>query len=242
VTTTTDGTQPASVDVNAEGTQPASESDANAAGKSTDDAVAFAKRRWAKQRDRDVSKAEGKAISGLLGDLGFDDVDELREAIEGRRSATETTETLSGDLKKLQRQLAKVTGERDAHVTTLSDMKTRANAAMARDAVYAACKTHSAFEEETYALLQMQGKVGVDEDGEVYVKGSDGDPVHGVTIDTLVKQTVAERVNLQRASGGSGGGSQPTTTAQPNGQKEVDLRDPKNIGAAAYAQYLEKGG
>jgi hypothetical protein len=237
------GTQPEpGTGSNAGGTQPepGQGSDAGTGNQYTDDDIAGLKRRWAKQRDKDVGKAASKAVDSLLGDLGFDDVDDLRSAIEGKRKQDGDEANTASELKRAQRQLAKTAGERDAFASQLGELRGKVNASRVKDAVFAAAKKHQAYEDEVFALVMVQGQVAVDDDGDVFVKGADGEPVHGVSVEKLVGQLVADRQHLQRATGGQGGGSQAATSSV-NTKSKHDLLTSQGMAAAAVEQLRAQG-
>ena len=219
------GTSPAS----SEGTQPDSAQESKAGGLSDAEA-----RDW---RVKAEKRGRTAAVRELLSELEIDSIDDLRATVTGSRSTASEAE-------KLQRELKKLAAERDAAVKTASDLTALSNAEKGRKAIYDVARHRdvNAYEEEVHALLRDQ--VDVDEDGDVFVRDSrSGKSAHGQTVEKLVKQLVADRKHLLRATPGVGAGSRAPDPGNGNGTaaKGPDPRTAAGIAHAALEQLRDKG-
>ena len=85
-------------------------------------------------------------------------------------------------------------------------LQSRVHESAKRESIYTAAKAANAHEDLVHALVA--GKLSVGEDGSVFVVGDDGEPA-GKTVETLIKELVANDQRLLRAVDGAGGGSGP---------------------------------
>lgn len=178
----------------------------------TEDQVAGMKGALQRKFEKELAGAGKKAIGGLLEELGLDSVDDLREVIVAKQEQASDAEKANVELKKLQRQLAKLTSERDEAVKGLSELRDANNRAKIKEAVYSAASKIKAYEEDVYNDLIVSGLVGIDDDGSVIVRGPDGDPAN-TTLDKLIQTRIAAKPHLQRPTPHEGGGSLPANTA-----------------------------
>lgn len=167
-----------------------------------------ADRRYRKKYEAELQTAKDGAVSSLISDLELESVDELRDLITAHREGADKQDTAASELRKLQRQLNKITSERDSAVTQLGELTKNVEAATTKDAILAVAEKIGAYGEEIYALIQQRHRVGVDMDGQAIVHDANGDPAEE-TIEQVVKDLVADRPHLQKATGGVGSGSLP---------------------------------
>lgn len=241
-----EGTQPAAQAANAEGTQPAADAANAGQGKYTDDDMAAAKVRFAKNAERDVAKARTAWERERLEALDVDSWDELQERLTGKQQAATELEKQLSEAKRKAREASKraeAFGELEAKYAKLS---TERNEHAMRSAVYEAARKVDAHEKLVFAMLVADKRIGVDEDGSVIVRGTDGEPA-GLSLEKIVTQLVAENAALQRPSGATGAGSMPQNTgaratgngagASPSEKMRAGVAD---MAMQHYAQFVRK--
>lgn len=219
-----EGTQPAADAANAEGTQPAADAANAGPGKYTDDDMAAARKSWDKRAARDIEKARAQWERERLEALDIDSWDDLAERLNGKRQAETELEKQLADAKRKAREAGRRAESFDELNAKYQCMVAERNKHAMRTAVYDAAKGAGAHEKLVYAMLVADNRIAVDDDGNVFVRGSDGEP-SGLTLDKVIAQLVSEDPALQRPSGTPGAGSLPQTTgarAVSNGGTATD--------------------
>ena len=194
---------------------------------------------WATIQRRKIQRASDDAIASLITDLGFADIDDLRGALSDRQETQGDADKVASDLRRATAQIRKLTGERDQALQVLQKLQSQVDQAAIKDAVFTAAKKMGAYEEETFALLQVQGRIGID-DGQVYVRDPHtGESVPGATVEMLVKELTGTRKNLLRSTPGVGGGSQAPDTVERGTAPDLHTREGRL--AEVRRQLAEKG-
>jgi len=239
----TEGTQPALNGANAEGTQPAADAANAGQARYTDDDMAAARKGWDKRTAREMDKARASWERERLEALDLDSWEELSERLTGKRQAETELEKQLADAKRKAREASKRAEAHDELTAKYQRLLGERNQHAMRNAVYAAASKIEAHEKLVYAMLVADNKIGVDDDGNVFVRGDDGEPA-GLSLEKIVTQLVAENAALQRPSGAVGAGSLPQNTgarAPSNGASPTEkMRQGVADMAAQYYQHLTR--
>jgi len=142
-----------------------------------------------------------------------DSYDDIAERLTVQAQVDGDHAELQRTLTKSQRELTKAVKERDEVTTVLGKMVSQRNAAAVKDSIFEAAAKAGSFEHDVYARLVVANQVAVDEEGAVFVRGTDGEPAHGVSVGQLVTQLVADNKHLQRPTAAQGGGSLPAASS-----------------------------
>jgi len=241
----TEGTQPAPEGANADqGTQPAADAANAATSKFTDDDMAAARKAWEKKTARDSDKAKAAWERERLESLDAGSWEELQERLDGKKQAESELEKQLTEAKRQVREARKLAADRDELHTKLQRLQTERNQHAMRSAVYDAARKIDAHEKLVFAMLVADGRIGVDDDGAVFVRGDDGEP-SGQSLEKIITQLVGENAALQRPSGAPGGGSLPQSTGARPGGSNGSPTERMKAGVAdmvtqAYSQFIRR--
>lgn len=195
------------------------DADSQGAGKQfTEAQMAAARKSWKFEADKAATKRVQARERELLDQFDIDDWTELQETLEGKRSEQTELETQLKEAKREARRLKNVAADYERLQSDHAALQDRVNRQAMRTAVYDVAKGIDAHERAVYSMLVAESRLGVDEDGNVFVRGDDGEPAQG-NLETTIKTLVADNPFLQRATQGAGGGSRPPagTAPAPNG-------------------------
>jgi hypothetical protein len=208
--TVTGATQPG------EGTQPEPSSNAEGTAPVQPDAkftdADFKRFREGAKRDQQkaVDKAVGQLVSKLSVAAGLEDVDDIEALAEQIIAKPKAEQNVSESDAKWQRKLEKSERRAAALEKEMAERQAKERAAkisssIAKAGVAANCRDIELLQDH----LTGRNRVGVDEDGQIFVRDEGGDAAYGTTLDDLVKQTIADKPYLQKASDNMGAGSGP---------------------------------
>jgi len=196
--------------------------------KFTDGDMALAKDAWKKRYLAPVKtklEAAEQARKEFFETHDVDSFDDIAERLTVQAKSDGDHAEVQRDLKKAQRELVKVTGERDVASTGLAKMVATRNRAAIKDSIYEAAAKADAREQDVYARLVVNNSVAIDDEGVVFVRGTDGEPAHGVTLEQLVTQLVADNKHLQRPTPAQGGGSLPAASGSTASAPDYSNRE-----------------
>jgi hypothetical protein len=192
-----------------------------------------------KAADRRAAELATQREADLLAKTGHSSIDELIAAVATKGQQASEEQKASELLKRIQRELDKERAERTKADETLKRLTGERNQERVRSAILAAADAIGAFPEDVFARLAIQNRVGVDDDGEVYVRDAKGEPESGATVERIVKELVAANEHLQRPSGARGAGSRQNSTTGPQGP---DLKTKEGRMSALRGLGVDLGG
>jgi len=193
-----------------------------------------AKMRAVYERKLDVEKRKASKVDDLFRRLRDEhqvdvtDVDDLLELVVAKKKQDTDTSELDRRAKRAERELETMRAtiaERDSALKRLEDSR---RAEVLRREVQRVADEIGAYGDEVHAIVMRDRLVGFDEDGELAVLNSKGEPEHAKTIKDAIKNMVAERKQLLKPTSHGGVGSQPPR----DGRHDPDMRDPATRRAA----------
>lgn len=203
------------------GNEPGTGTPPEKAAKYTDDDMARLRRSYDAKIDKAKETASQAALRTALDELGVADLDDLRDRLKGAESLQTAETAAQTELKKFQRELAKVQKERDDALAERAKAAKEREQLAIKDSIFAVAKEVGAHEDLVYAVARDR----VVMDGEE-IAGPDGQTV-GEYIKTLVEKDPRLLANP------SGAGSLPAgTNGAPSGP---DLRTVEGMSQALDA-------
>lgn len=176
--------------------------------------------------ERAIKKAQDDAVEEWCkrNEVSADALDEFLAWREGKQ--TETTEAAK-ELRATKRRLSELEAELSKDRERADKYQGIYRESLTIGDLRKAAEQHKAVKpDEVVAILRS--RVGLDEDEQVYVRGDNGKPVHGMTVDKLVQEYLTENDHLvlsQAPDGGAGSRTARTDHRPAQGDEPQSIRE-----------------